>query len=289
MGSRVAGPIKLDDQPIRELQERILKHLFKGEGKLSDPRSLGAAWKDIRELRETPEAWDKPMRELKGLRTTLVPGENFETTSVKGDPVSVFVTLGWKPSRGGPRVFVTGGNVKASHESLRSKGKPFKLTISLNSKVSANALIRGQRRLAKELLSVLRHEVTHLRDLLSYHADTDDERVYVNRPEEVRAFMRQIVDEVLEVMERDAKDSEGWIDTTWDSTERYLDKSPTWNRVKRLLSSQSRRQILKAVGQAVVRVKPDLRKRYYVPMTEVASEEALASKVARRFLTSLKG
>ncbi len=276
--ARMAKPIPLEDRAVLKLHDQVLRHLFTGKS-LSEPRSLGPAWKGVKTLRQSEEAWESPARLLEGLNLSLLP-DKFNAVNVQGSPVQVNVALAWRHAPSSARKFVVGGNVKASHSSKSARGVPVLLTIRFNSNRSVNDFLREMPRVQKELLSVLRHEVTHLRDLLPHYEPTEDVETYYNRPVEVRAYMRQVVDEVLAEMHEDAKESEGWIDTSWDSAERYLEKSFTWERVRKVLSPKNKKAILKSVAQGMQYAYPKLRERYYVPWNE-------ASKLASRYLRGL--
>ena len=288
MGTRIARPIPLDNDAVRKVHDQILRQLFKGK-KPYETTSLGPSWPGYRDLARDKDAWDEPLRYLRGFGKgfEFVLPSKFITHNVKGQVVVVPVRVAWKRPKGHVPRFLTGGGVSTA-SGPGGHLKPVRLSIYLNPNHSLTSFVENLPRFSKELLSVLRHEVTHLRDLLpkgSGTAEGKEDASYYNKPVEVRAYMRQIIDEVLEEMEADAKASEGWIDTTSDSVERYLEKSPTWDEMHRFLNPSNRRTILKAVGQAVVREAPRLKEKYYVPWDDDFDDET--SKLARRYVQEL--
>jgi len=109
------------------------------------------------------------------------------------------------------------------------------------------------------LYSVLIHELTHVMEMpfmraqpyaLSDDHKPADPEEYVNSPTEVRAFMQQIVDEVLIWAKRplarmDAKGSNRRL------VDALLNYSATWKKVQKWLNAVSRKKILSAVYDAL--------------------------------------
>jgi hypothetical protein len=200
--------------------------------------------------------------------------EEFRVTNVRGHPVSVTVQVGAKKLEDNPtRYYVAGGTARGFYRS-DSKGSPtgYKLFttmgVEFNSERTPQELLDGRATgVYKELRSVLRHEVTHLKDLLlpgpgGQLMAPDDPRAYYNLPGEVRAFTRQIVDEVVEYAHEVGKDDPFFLYLDTKFVERALEKSPTWERVHEALDAANERLIRKAVVRALQDVWPELMKLY---------------------------
>lgn len=113
------------------------------------------------------------------------------------------------------------------------------------------------------LYSLLTHELTHAAESVFNHPDpayyrygpekqeVTDEIAYLNDPLEVRAWMQQIVDDVLRtfknpIITNHVKDPRRILDMA-------LRMSTTWGVVQEKLTPQNRNKILKAVHDALVR------------------------------------
>ena len=101
------------------------------------------------------------------------------------------------------------------------------------------------------LYSILIHELTHTAEVyyqkaLQYKRDSDKEK-YVNDPHEVRAFIQQIVDEVIRYghkIRSHAKSNKKLVDYV-------LGLSTTWGGIEADLNPRNRAKILKAVYTAL--------------------------------------
>lgn len=256
---RAAGPIPLDRQEIEELADRILKGL--------KPY-----------LKFRPEHMGSPMWSARGFSPSRwqydVEG-GFQTTNVRNHPVRVEVHVNFQRPTERGRDYVTGGGVQSkwyadSRGRATGYGLHLKLTVHLNPERSANEFLdelRGDVR--KELLSVLRHEVTHLKDLLKYDPlpeaadDLAHAQAYHNKPSEVRAFMRQIVDEAIEYAHEQGRDDPFWISSlTRQFVEQAMDSAPTWQRIKDTLAPSNERKLIEAVSRALAREWPRLQELY---------------------------
>jgi hypothetical protein len=194
----------------------------------------------------------------------------YETKDVRGQPVNVPVEVDAKEPETwrGPRRFVTGGSVTSRyHGSGRGYGSKLGMGLSINYQRTPNELLQNLSAVEQEMYSVLIHEVTHLRDLLTHTpakagAGSAD---YHNKPAEVRAFMQQIVDEVLAYVHELGRDDGGWLFTghpTAYFVDSALDKSGTWERIRRDLTKPNEKLILKAVTRALSDEWPKLQKLY---------------------------
>jgi hypothetical protein len=194
----------------------------------------------------------------------------YSTTDVMGNPVNVPVDVDASEPETwvGPRHYVKGGSVTSRHHgSGKGYGSKIGMTLSINYQRTPNELLQNTKAVEQELYSVLIHEVTHLRDLLKHTparagAGSAD---YHNKPSEVRAFMQQIVDEVLSYVHKLGRDDGGWLFTgrlSSDFVDSVLDKSGTWERIRRDLTKPNEKLILKAVTRSLSDEWPKLRKLY---------------------------
>lgn len=195
----------------------------------------------------------------------LHPREQLEVTNVRGNRVRVPIYVVVKPdSERAVGNFLTGGHVRSypgegGHRTFTS------LEIGLNGSRPARQFFGrwAPKQIEKEIYSVLVHEITHLQDWFRMSDRSKDFATYVNRPQEVRAFMQQVVDEVLERQEEIAKKSDGWaLNLSSEFVESRLDESRSWHRIKKELNTVNRRLILKAVARALAEADPVLKQRY---------------------------
>jgi len=107
------------------------------------------------------------------------------------------------------------------------------------------------------LYSILTHEVTHAAESMftgkqpTYYQqgpggqEVADEVAYVNDPKEVRAFMQQVVDEVVRMAKKDM--IRDHVKTDRALVDLCLQLSTTWMAIDKHLLSSNRAKILKAV------------------------------------------
>lgn len=253
---------------------------------------------------------DEPLGErfLPGMGGPVTLGKMLET-SVKGRPRPFPVLLGvgkpvadlWRSGRH----FVSGGSVAFRHLGENDDGYPLSLRINLNPKVTYRELQdpKSRDRIEREIYSVMVHEMTHARDVIETPAQqrrrekgipegagTSDhpdearrkdrerlegrEREYYNRPSEVRAFKRQVAEEVRRELEKihkvhdfkrdrarekgdEADDDPEWLPTDAASVMDVLGRSPTWDRMRTWLTPQNRRKVLETVASVVRKFKED--------------------------------
>jgi hypothetical protein len=142
------------------------------------------------------------------------------------------------------------------------QGKPL-ISVALNGRLTPRQLAAASRKgtesvLYRELLPILRHEVTHLSDPGLHlergaiypagapRGDTEGARGYYNAPAEVRAFLQEIVEEAR------AFTREHWrVIRQKDLVHRAIDASPTYNRIAWRFTPETDRKILRAVASAV--------------------------------------
>lgn len=149
--------------------------------------------------------------------------------------------------------YITGGGVRSVRQRKRGLSK-YMVYINIADAFILD-VVKNKKQVIDELYSVLIHEATHLADKLSYVASetsNEDPNIYYNRPTEVRAFMQQIVDEVVTHAKVIAKDLDGFTDTE-QLVRLSLERSTTWNRVKPYVNPSNKKRILKAVHGVIDR------------------------------------
>jgi hypothetical protein len=102
--------------------------------------------------------------------------------------------------------------------------------------------------------SKLLHELTHVRDYIRERDVIDpseDLRGYFNSPHEVRAYMQQIIDDVLRVAP--SLQEKAYLSRTPNElvVEGSLSESLAWNKIERFLNATNRARILKNVVLAL--------------------------------------
>lgn len=172
--------------------------------------------------------------------------------------VDVLVTAG-KNRSGGP--FVDAGGYGFS----RQTGRPV-VIVKLNGSYTATEYARATETgmLTRGIYNILIHEMTHATDAAikaQYQTGPasgayvpDDEAAYYNDPQEVRAYMQQVVDEVLsfgskrENLEKAMRLFHG---PRQRGIEVVLKNTETWPEIEKHLTPANRNKILKAVYQAL--------------------------------------
>ena len=171
--------------------------------------------------------------------TTLVTGKRAE--------VPVEFRLGSKSTWG----LLSGGNINKQKD---------RIVINLNPSASGDRILSDLDRFAREFHRILSHEVTHLRDIIGkVHPLGSDP--YYNSPHEIRAYMRNLVDEVLWWSEGYAKDM-NWFEADQYTLKLALEKSKVWGHINKKLDKKSRRRMLQAVYRAMKDIEPELKQKY---------------------------
>lgn len=131
----------------------------------------------------------------------------------------------------------------------------------------------------REIYSVMIHELTHTRDVMESPArlkrlrerhPVPEEagaaermdarnRAYYNRPSEVRAFKRQVAEEVRRAMRRAYGNEEEpeWIEADAETVMKMLERAPTWERVRHFLNPKNRRKFLETAASVVRKFKEE--------------------------------
>jgi hypothetical protein len=247
---RAARPIPVDKGQALKLAQRIVREL-------------------PAELRFRPEDMAGPINQARGYRAGWVlPAGTFLTTDVKGDTIEVPVRVKFQALEGwGVRRWVAGGGIDTRFFGGRSYGSKLALDLYLNSNAVVHNLLDHLDEVEDELFSVIIHEATHLRDLLKheYAADEAGSEDYYNAPTEVRAFMQQTADEALKEADRLGKTSGGWIlgpEPTSEMIDSLLEKSKTWERIRKQLTPANGKLILRGVARVLQNEWPNLRAKY---------------------------
>lgn len=198
----------------------------------------------------------------------------YETTDVKGGYVGVPVRVKWANMEdwNPTRQWIAGGGVLTRHFERGGVGSKLEMYVKINAARTPNEMLTHLDRIEKEAFSVLIHETTHLRDLLkgvdAYQEAEEGEgkdALYYNSPREVRAFMQQIADEVIEFVEKEAKvlGVGTWgIALNGRTLDRALDMSITWDRVRKSMAPANLKLVIKGVERALRDEWPRLEKLY---------------------------
>lgn len=244
-----ARPIPLNNQGVELLADRILAAFFAKHP--PDDEIFG----------------DEPI----GTRFKQRVTPHFQVFNVQGNPVTVGIILNADWAKGN-RKFVVSGGVEAGR--VNGRLIPEELLITFNAERQQQDFHTHKGQFRKELVSVLRHEVTHLMDIMAALKTDADDRTYTHKPEhyyndprEIKAFMRQVVDEVIEYAHKEGKE-DPWnvLHFAGSFVEQALRASPTWERIEPHLNTQSEATIRKAVVRSLQDEWPELQRLY--PFTE---------------------
>lgn len=248
-----ARPIPVDKPALAALAQQLVQELPK-------------------HLKFRAEHMDGPLSRARGFTAQWgFPLGRYETKDVESYPVVVPITVGWAnvDDWSPTRQWIAGGGVNSRYHGPRGRGYKMALYVNINASRTPNEILNNLSRVEKEAFSVLIHEVTHLRDILKnveqYQKAKETSEGYYNDPAEVRAFMQQIAHEVVEYVEKLAKDVRVGL---WGLTlngrlmEEALGASLTWARIKRFLTPSNERLVLKGVERALRDEWPRLEKEY---------------------------
>jgi len=164
--------------------------------------------------------------------------------NVKVPGKAILVVISARP---GPRSKPTaGGHFEKAHSTI---------TLFLNANWTPEALSDQKWIAAERLQSFGIHEVTHaldvIREDMAYEGGEGDLRVYYNQPIEVRAYARQIVDEVVRGLKKSqlrSRRTKKPLPTGRDLIERLLfGQSETWVKIHEYLEPKNDRLIRQIV------------------------------------------
>lgn len=141
-------------------------------------------------------------------------------------------------------------------------GTKVQMEARLNASRTPSELWEDLRRLERELYSTLIHEVTHLQDAYRPRPEMSHD----DRPQEIRAYMQQVADEVVEHLLSGAKGAGArwfWLwrrkdkgRVTGGLLRQALQSSYTWGIRKHNLTPGNRKILLKGVATAVSDAEP---------------------------------
>jgi hypothetical protein len=166
---------------------------------------------------------------------------------------------GWRAGRS----LVNGGKAHHSHHKFdpHGHGFPSGIEIEVNRNKTPSQLEKGRKLLEDEIYNVLIHELTHSQDIDESMAqkekrrktqDEKDPKVYYNLPHEVRAFTQQVTDEIEKALEKNYGNREDpWFPDDRDLLEGFLGQSVTWDRVKKYMTPENRKKVLRSTYSAV--------------------------------------
>lgn len=247
-----ARPIPVDKAQARKLAKRIVKEL-------------------PAELKFHPEDMARyPINRSRGYRPgwTLPVGTYFVPKDVRGQQVEVPVRVKFKNLEGwGGRRWIAGGEIDTRFYDRGGTGDKLAMNLFVNSNAITQNLLDHLGEVEDELFSVIIHEATHLADVLrhEYSGDEAGSDEYYNAPTELRAFMQQISDEVLREADKLGVMGGAWLlgpAPTGDTVHNLLEKSSTWDRIRRQLTPTSTKLILRGVTRALQDEWPSLLEKY---------------------------
>lgn len=248
---QAARPIPVDKDQARKLAKRIIKEL-------------------PGELRFRPEDMQGPINRARGYRAgwVLPAGTYFVPKDVLGNQVEIPVKVQFQDlGEGFARRWVAGGSVDTRYRG-QAPGDKLALNLFINSAAKAQDLLDHLNEVEDELFSTIIHEATHVTDVLRHEYSGDTEGgtdKYYNAPTELRAFMQQIADEALREADKLGKSGGSWIlgpEPSGDMVSNLLDRSGTWERIRRQLQPSSAKLILRGVTRALQDEWPSLLENY---------------------------
>lgn len=218
---KAARPTLLDDRVVNEIVERVW-------------RQLG---KEFRRSREYPP--EMPI----GTHEFLLFLPDLSLTTVRGKQIKFDLMIGSKPSKNRDTIYYGYQGVYRENKMI--------IGFLLNGVYQRDVFLRAE--FKKEFRRMLIHELTHVSDYSTTSYDLGDNTIgatpqslpaYYNDPAEVRAYMQQIVDDV---MERRGNPMFSKIKRTRPLLLSMIRNSPIWKQISPYLTPQNRNLILKAV------------------------------------------
>ena len=224
-----ARPIRLDRGEVEGLLDRIYKGL-------------------------QPYGREHKKHQKAGTHRDAIVMDSIVVRDVFGNDKEVFVALTAKPGRGGPVLAGGFGHVNRG----KHKGQPI-IIIQMNGSYTWDGLI-DTKVSRRELRSVLMHELSHAADKMGNEhvgfqgrIPTSDEinwDEYVNDPEEVRAHMREIYEQLRSTIPEVMGSSLGEVWGLGGTIERFLRVNTTWKGIEPYLTRKNRNRILKGLVTA---------------------------------------
>jgi hypothetical protein len=217
-------PIKLDRSVIERLVDKVLARM-KG-------------W-------SVREDGDAPLLDTFWFKDTI------DIETVKGESVSIIVQV--LSRKGTSTNFILGGG---SGKTVKTREPA--VVIDVNGSYSADDFIVAESSFKRDLSSILYHELTHQADIMKKQSGPTSNKImteedfgdkldeYYNHPNEVRAYMREIFEDMrqhLRTLVNNLGDRE--------AIRKLLKFSKTWKQIEPHLTDSNRRLIEKGVYQAV--------------------------------------
>ncbi len=201
---------------------------------------------------------DKPLGNTGALVT-----QKFPLKGAAGKSRDPIVVLRASPARGGSGDYVLGAGLGKS-----PKVSGPVIVIDINGSIPASSIWNASQpgaggAVASRLYNVLVHELTHAADpgLPLYKGrrskygkggssipteDEIDTKAYYNAPEEVRAFAREVINDVDHMIAKWGTVGKLWAPGKALSI--LLKNSATWNRIEKYLTVKSRRKIIQILS-----------------------------------------
>lgn len=166
--------------------------------------------------------------------------------NVQGKSREVPVQIQSKP---GQQLVHSGVYMKSEDQFWEEIGE---VTIWLASQAPASMFLEKRHEVADRVASILIHEVTHAMDYFDNLKvedveDTDNYGAYVNQPHEIRAFARQIVDQVEKAFRILRLTNRKNMPQGHKLIEQMLEKSPQWKRLEPHLTRKNQQLIMQIV------------------------------------------
>lgn len=235
--TRIARTIPLDKSALRGVAKRL-------EGQLVDSARVAVRSRPNEPIRWR-QVWAKEVHRIKN-----VIGTNLL--------VEVLLVAGRDH---GPGPYVSAGGAGTN----RRTGDPV-VIVKLNGSYSAEhyAEVAEAGFLWLQIYRMLLHEVSHAADIskprydagpASGEYDVEDLPLYYNDPVEVRAYMQEVVNEILSFggkRENVKKVLKLFRKSREQGVEVLLKNSDTWHEIKPYLTFQNRKRVMKNVYQALV-------------------------------------
>ena len=243
-----ARPIKVDKAKIAKLTKKIIRELPK-HLKFRDPEEPL-----IYQRGYNPDTWG-------------FDAGYYITSDVRGYPVAVSVSVNSKNASltfRSPRQWISGGVVRHFSRSRGGIAVKVLMVVTLDASKTVSSILANLRKVEADVYSVLIHEVTHLRDILRAGVSAEEAGVqrYYNEPTEIRAFMQQIVHEVLEYIHEQGKAELYWSGVSMYALTSALEHSKTWDRIRKNLTPKSKKTMLKGVYTGLQDELPKLQELY---------------------------
>jgi hypothetical protein len=201
----------------------------------------------------TLENYLKSLDEYDDIPNFDLPSGFFDWKNVLGETISVQVRL--RTKKNGGLFIVPEARIVARKEDWMKYLEPESLVVYFNQSMYLVGEFRDKLKydIRREIHSKVIHELTHALDLLrpeSGDAISKGVLFYVNLPEEVRAHMAQIIEEVLPSMRAQKIIGKRKL-TTEEVLHILKTKSSSWKNKHLFMSPETKKKILKSLVQVL--------------------------------------